>query len=761
MTRFGTSGSGEAARPGCPAGGAFDPAPCLRLLAAWAPYAERDWYDLPGVAGLGCYGSGYNAWGVQTNQKYLGAMAALAALPGEAPTELRARAGARALAALRFSLASHLSGPLACTDGTKWGNTWISALGIERMMYGVALLEPLPDEDRAALRRVLCHEADWLLLHHRRGRDEGIFADPWAASGHNDPESNLWNGALLWRASARYPDHPHAADWEERAHRFLLNAVSVAADAADATVVAGRPVRERHIGAQFFPHYALDHHGYLNVGYMVICLSNAAMLHFDLKAAGLPRPESLDHHQADLWRVVKRMIFADGRLCRIGGDSRVRYAYCQEYLLPALLYAADRFRDPHAPALAAAMVRMLATEAAASADGSFMGARLAPLRANPYYFCRLESDHAAVLGMAAAFAPRVEPPPAARASFERAVAGGWLEEEHGAALHRSPTRLASFAWRAHGLAQGMCLPPRDGHLAEWSNNLAGRIRLLGDPGPEAEGRHRTLAAGRVQAFEGGFAAWGAVEEGVKLTVAEGWSGSPALRHQIVFAALPDARTVVGLQFCRNGATRVFAVEVAGMLLNIPNDLFNGYRRTLAAAGGTIRLRSPARADGMLELGSRWAAIDNRIGAVGLYGAESLALRRSAARRGGRFASLHVEELGFPFGVGTRSIAPGEVVLDCGWAVLASVRAPAVRAFAEAHVGAAAEGLAGGLRAVAVTDGAGRRCVVAANFGDAAASLPATGLVPPGAVDLLSGRRVGSGEAPVPIEPGGLQVWRQA
>ncbi|MCJ7548753.1 MAG: hypothetical protein MUQ30_03625, partial [Anaerolineae bacterium] len=48
---------------------------------------------------------------------------------------------------------------------------------------------------------------------------------------------------------------------------------------------------------------------------------------------------------ADLWDVLRRFIFGNGRLARIGGDSRVRYACCQEYLLPSLLYAADVLGD--------------------------------------------------------------------------------------------------------------------------------------------------------------------------------------------------------------------------------------------------------------------------------------------------------------------------------------------------------------------------------------------------------------------------------
>ncbi|MEJ5198001.1 MAG: hypothetical protein WHX53_03675, partial [Anaerolineae bacterium] len=95
----------------------------LAFLHAWARNAERHWYPVPGRPGEGCYGAGYNAWGVQTNQKYVAALATLA-MRGEDVAGLdRQWALDRARAGLRFSLASHLSGDGACTDGTQWGHT--------------------------------------------------------------------------------------------------------------------------------------------------------------------------------------------------------------------------------------------------------------------------------------------------------------------------------------------------------------------------------------------------------------------------------------------------------------------------------------------------------------------------------------------------------------------------------------------------------------------------------------------------------------
>ena len=151
------------------------PAQPLELLRDWALNSERHWYPIPGRPGQvrhghGCYGSGYNAWGVQTNQKYLAALATLA-VRGEGVAGLdRQWALDRALAALRFSLASHVSGDGACTDGTQWGHTWISALGIERMMHGVYLLWPhLTEADRADLHRMLVSECEWIMGGFHRG----------------------------------------------------------------------------------------------------------------------------------------------------------------------------------------------------------------------------------------------------------------------------------------------------------------------------------------------------------------------------------------------------------------------------------------------------------------------------------------------------------------------------------------------------------------------------------------------------------------
>jgi len=250
----------------------------IRCLGKWIGASERFLYTPPGKPELECYGAGYDSWGVQTNQK---AFAAYATLAGCSERELEKISFSRdyllehSLRLLRFSLESHIAGSFKCTDGRKWGNTWISALGIERMMHGVeAIEEHLNDNDRELLKKVLLSESEWLLNSY------DIVGSPFAKGGANKPESNLWNGSLLHRTSMLYPDSPNAEAYKEKGIRFLMNSISVPSDETSDIIMDGKAVKDRFVGANFFETYALNHHGYLNVGYMVICLSNIAMLHF-------------------------------------------------------------------------------------------------------------------------------------------------------------------------------------------------------------------------------------------------------------------------------------------------------------------------------------------------------------------------------------------------------------------------------------------------------------------------------------------------
>lgn len=683
---------------------------CLRR---WAEFSETYWYEPADRPDLGCFGTGYGNWGVQTNQKYLAAMGVLAS--GEAGEDgfSRERVRERFLRSLRFSTASHLTGGFHCTDGTKWGRHWISSLGIERMMHAVDLMEDaLEEEDGEGLKRVIVEEAE-----HQTSVE--VVAGLWGKEGRNKPESNIWNGAICARAAMMYPEHPHAGDWMERAHLYLLNGISVASDAEDETVVEGRPLKEWHAGANFFANYALDHHAYLNVGYMVICLSNIAMLHYGFVLRGKEPPGALYHHAKDLWGLVRRLIFRDGRLIRIGGDTRIRYCYCQDYLLPTLVFAADHWKDAHAMRLLEGAVDLFRQEQEEAAGGRFLSERCAEIeRTNPYYYVRLESDKAAALSMVVHWLSRRRIEAGGdEDDFEASVAGGWEEAEHGAVFHRTATRFASWSWRAAERPQGLCLPPDDGHKAEWKENLAGAVRAQGSRGG------RELKSYGIRSFEGGFLTYGEMEDGPDVYIGEGWQSKESVRHGLVFAALPDGHTAIRLELAEAAPRRVYLEGWAGVKMEMPNDGFNGRVRRYFHEGGSATLLSHEGGGEVLEFGSKWVNVEDAIGLVGIYGAETWSVLRRGHRIGGHaFGNILTDALCWGLKRELCDVDGPSNVLDNACVVLSSVSAEETRGIAEGGVLRRLEAGEGVVRAVIVEGRDGRKYVLAANFSGEKASV---------------------------------------
>lgn len=651
------------------------------LLERWAEAMEPWWTPIADGAGL--FGLGAGQWGVQAAWRHCAACAVLAQEGSLGATHWRARA----LDGLRQLIATHLTGTRDLPMGGRWGRNWISVLALERTWHGVRLLESeLTANERAAFDRLLADEALWLCDSYQRGNRRDLVSTRWARDGGNNGESNIWNGCFLWRIAERLPEHPRNADWRERAHAFMLNGVCVAADATDDRLFAGKPLRDWHQGAGFFDHFSFDHHSYLNVGYQVICLSHAAILHFDAKLEGFSAPESVHLHQADLWDVVRRTVFADGRLARIGGDSRVRYAYCQEYLVPSALYAADHLGDSHALALIEGWLTTAEQEAAFSGDGSFYRRRLDHLATtSPTYWLRLESDRACALSMLLQYQPLVRAAPAV-GDAETRLAGGWSEPEHGAVLHRSPSRLAAFAWHAHDLVQGTCQPPDDGHLAEWSNNLVGNVTFADLKPAEQRGK---LISHDQQDFAGGFLTWGRLARGCGCQLDEGWKApvDGQAVHHLAVAALPDDRSLLTIEVVRIGARPAIVRAGAALHLNLPNDCFNGGERVVTTANGERTLRCGEH-DGVVPLDSRWAQLAPRLGVIGLSGGSTLAVDRSRERRGGPYRSLHVEAIVWGAWQATRCVAPGSDVLDAAWLVRSGGDAADTARCAEANPHAA-------------------------------------------------------------------------
>jgi hypothetical protein len=253
----------------------------------------------------------------------------------------------------------------------------------------------------------------------------------------------------------------------------------------------------------------------------------------------------------------------------------------------------------------------------------------------------------------------------------------------------------------------MCLPPDDGHMAEWGENMGGQVRIAGEQGPRAVLHHHE------QPFAGGFITTGAMADSAKAYFAEGWNYPAQVRHQLAVAALPDERTMIVLEHCAV-PIRTYLTEVKGLKLNVANDLFTGFTRRYHSGAGSVDRRGEAF--GVHDLGGPWANVDDRLGVVGVYGGDSVHLVQTGERRASGYEhSLYYDELCCPCRVGLSAANAGDVVLDCGNVVLSGADHRETEAVAEGVERVeTGEGL---LRAVIVPGADGKRYLFVANFGE--------------------------------------------
>ncbi|MBN2643211.1 MAG: hypothetical protein JXR78_16280 [Victivallales bacterium] len=647
----------------------------VRTLEKWLVYAEKAIYQPLSQSDMACYGPGnHGHWSLQSNTTAFGAFAVLASDPDF--DEVRAgmsreRALNIAHKLLNFTLRSHHSGGGATFDGESWGHSWISALCIERMMHGVEALDAqLTNEQRELLRGMLISESDWILNYP-------VEADLDASTGNNRPESNIWNGALLHRTAMMYPDCSGAENYRRKGTEFILNGISLPSDLCSDMIIAGRKLSEWCHGANFTGDFGLNHHGYLNVGYMVICLSNIAMLHFSYKKRGIAAPEELYHHALKLWQVIKNFTFADGRLWRIGGDSRVRYCYCQDYAIPMWLLAKDLWNDPDCDAFEAGWLDIVRMEMADNGDGSFLGGRLEELKAaSPLYFQRLEGDKAVTLSMGAYWTrlygfDDIETVP------EFAPECGWHDEYHGALMQRGKKRMTSFVWDGSGKSMAMCLPADDSSMAEWRQNLIGQIDGCGAINRIYSTTHKDYV------FEGGFNTCGRALWQSQHHVAEGQADEDTALEDIAFAALPDDCTVVVMQRAKT-INRVYLKTVKGVFCNIPNDVFNNYTRHYNAGGNALELKGNTGKSELIRLDVPQVEIDGMLSLKMVYGADELFVNRPSGRQvriqnppvtyGRSGGNLFCDELCVPCELDMQDYEPESVLFDLGFVMRAGAEA---------------------------------------------------------------------------------------
>jgi len=730
---------------------AFEGLPLQRqyvaLLEPWVKAAMTEIRPVgDDMAAYGLAQSGH--WYMQAHDTAFCAFAVLGTDPGTDEKRVgmpKAELRRIALAMLRYTLRSHLAGGGVCTNGKPWGHTWISSLGLERMTVGIDALEEHVDADVKRLYAKVCaSEADYLLTQPVKA---GLTRD-------NHPESNMWQGIISHRAAVLNPSHPNVSRWKEQASVLLVNAMSTPSDEKNGTVVDGKPVSARFIGANMFDTRACNHHGYQNVGYMTITESNLGIYHFWCKRRGATPPEALYHNALEQWKVMKACTFGDGRLARVGGDSRVRYCYCQDYAIPVWLLARDMFGDADTEAFERGWLKQVRTEQRANPDGWYMRERLEPMRRlSPLYFQRLEGDKACSLACGAywrrifAFDALPKKPVAAPAQ--------WHDPFHGAWLQRGERRFASWAWHGAMKAGGLCVPSGASDMAEWQFNLAGQVFGVGE---QNYGLPKKWTG---YTFDGGFATCGFSELLSKKGLAEGADDPEVGRIFLAYCALPDDRTSVVIQRART-ENDAYLVRVRGLALSVPNDVFNGFSRTLRTADGERTLKAVPGTFELVGNGGRWLNLDDKLGVVEIYGGSPKVARvpgrqiglniwSQEPKRGGGY--LYCEEVCQASAEGPAYYGKRATLFDCA-AVVMTADAQTTERYAGAGSVGRVETGDPHLRAVKVKDALGTGWFILVNFSESAKALEAVALT-----GWMGGQADSLRPATSALEPLGIGVWK--
>ena len=541
-------------------------------------------------------------WAMQSHLNICGVFAVAAEYPeierstGISQDDLRETA----LKLFRYALRTHMTGDFLTTNGKQWGCHWISVLGLERMTRALNLLEPyMTADDLSRLREIRLCESRWRLNSYP------VVAGVEAETRCNKPESNMWNGGFLLRTAADYPDDPDCEAFRSKGIQFILNAICRESDLESDEIFSGKPRREWQVGGNFTQNWSLDHHGYMNVGYTIITLSNLAMLHYNFAFRRQSAETALYSHAEELWRVVKNFIFPDGRLMRIGGDTRARYTYCQAYLLPVLVFARDFLKDPDAERLAENYMELIFKEQSVNGDGSYFGKRLSGLRDQGYYYyMRLESDPPLALSQYLAWTPQSQ----GIAPASDTVCS-WHDDFHNAFLIRGNGIIRSFVQDG---AQGptlLCMPERDSSLAEWQCSGFAEAILRKE-------KTRTLTHW-IKAIPDGFIAAGSSITAETEPTGEGEGKYDALASYLAVAALPDGKSMIVLEFAEVLKDFTF-LRIRTAALKIPNDVYNGHRRNYTSHGSSFTLRMQDKAQ-IIDTDSRDLVIDEKIMLHAVYG----------------------------------------------------------------------------------------------------------------------------------------------
>jgi hypothetical protein len=195
-------------------------------------------------------------------------------------------------------------------------------------------------------------------------------------------------------------------------------------------------------------------------------------------------------------------------------------------------------------------------------------------------------------------------------------------------------------------------------------------------------------------------------------------------------AIPDGHTLVTLEYAEVRKESTLQ-SLKTFNVKIPNDLFNGYSHIYRGNGFSRELKEYPPQPEIIDTGSSWLSVDDRLSVFSIYGTDSIKINRPAKQNiichspnARNISSLYADELcGLVIQAPARFIK-GAVVADTAFALTADISAADSGSIKVRRIP-----YEGFLRAVEIKAVDGKKYRIAVNFGYTPAVFEETPIIP--------------------------------
>ncbi|MHC4441974.1 MAG: hypothetical protein ACYTBZ_01280 [Planctomycetota bacterium] len=621
-----------------------------RALDSWCHWLAGYLYRIPGTDLYTLnptLGTGRNPYRDVAGNQFAAAAAGYWLKRAQADEEI-----ARPLRGLiKLALGTHIAvNTIDRPDIQKWGATLSHADDWHADLFaaagGMLMIDRLPPQQGEQMRAILAWEADKQVEY---GISKKWRTWPGRWPEHSCGESNAWSAALLQVARTAWPGDSRQESWRSAAIALSLNAICTPADMTSRKVVAGKPLKERVKGANFEPGGIQEHHGFYHPGYMGWPLAYQAYAY--LMDQQLPETQRNTDVYLHNWKYVydrlKQGTFSNGRFVYCAGFDWISYGYGNSQFLPAVVFAAAHYKDPHSTRLADRWLSLIEHQQKLT-KGSIQGARLATMqRYRMNDFAWYEAQEGCCLAQALWVLDRVNnraiPNPSTGKEYNQHNVGTYYEPNARLVWHRDMHRWASFCWRsAFGECQAIVQPVRLPHLLKFNHNSAGIIEAVGT------NDEMKVEQFKIQTFEeGGFWSLGSIGRHSKKVIHGRPSNRvfPMVRQHQALIALPDGPSVF-IDLCQ-ALDQIWLLHTGSLGLRLAADLFNN-RKVKFTIGGKEKVfgQHPVR-DTWHDLKSRSVTIEKLLTVHALTDDGTFRLLQKRKRPDDRSEMLYIND---PFGV---------------------------------------------------------------------------------------------------------------